>query len=179
MVPRAEIIAIDQGPDLCAAAKQFLGASSLRHNHAKAYSIVFEADFFDNVRLEGINERRQNGPDILVCISYMRLFTSTNQTKVASMWTRLLVPARHSGVIFTAKDHTANYSAPSNSTKHSYGIGSMIVVALDFIALVMSILVLRRQRQRHALQSISEQRVELLNSPTNYRRRSFMLETYD
>ncbi|THW47840.1 hypothetical protein D6D25_04281, partial [Aureobasidium pullulans] len=70
---------------------------------------------------------------------------------------------------------TANYSAPSSSTKHSYGIGSMIGVALGvglplFFALVMSILVLRKERQRHALQSMFEQRLEPMDPPANYRR---------
>lgn len=73
---------------------------------------------------------------------------------------------------------TANYSAPSSSTKHSYGIGSMIGVTLGvglplFFALVMSILVLRKERQRHALQSMFEQRLEPMDPPANYRRRSF------
>lgn len=106
IAPGADIIEIEQGPDLCDAAKRFLNAGSLTNNQAKADSIVIEADFVNGAGLREIVERRQNGvfPDIIVCISCMHLYTTTYQATAAGMWTGLLVLAEGSCVIFTTRD---------------------------------------------------------------------------
>ena len=73
---------------------------------------------------------------------------------------------------------TANYSSPTTQSSHQYGTGSMIGVALGVglplaFALLMALLVLRKERQRFALQNIFEQRMEPMEPPGTYRRRSF------
>ena len=73
---------------------------------------------------------------------------------------------------------TSNYSSPINQSSHQYGIGSMIGVALGVglplaFSLLMALLVLRKERQRFAHQHIFEQRLEPIDTPGNYRRRSF------
>ncbi|KEQ73755.1 hypothetical protein M436DRAFT_63119 [Aureobasidium namibiae CBS 147.97] len=72
----------------------------------------------------------------------------------------------------------SNYSAPANQGSHQYGVGSMIGVALGVglplaFSLLMALLVLRKERQRFALQNIFEQRLEPMDAHGNYRRRSF------
>lgn len=73
---------------------------------------------------------------------------------------------------------TSNYSGSSNENGHQYGAGSMIGVALGIglpltFALVMALLVLRKERQRHALQDEFERSLEPMDAPGKYRRRSF------
>ncbi|KAI5275859.1 hypothetical protein E4T47_01390 [Aureobasidium subglaciale] len=73
---------------------------------------------------------------------------------------------------------TANYTNPSSSSAHHYGPGSMIGVALGVglplaFALVMVVMVLRKERQQYLLQSIFEQRLEPMGTSDSYRRRSF------
>jgi hypothetical protein len=72
----------------------------------------------------------------------------------------------------------SNYSTPTNGSSHQYGVGSMIGLALGVglplaFSLLMALLVLRKERQRFAHQHIFEQRLEPMESPGNYRRRSF------
>jgi hypothetical protein len=72
----------------------------------------------------------------------------------------------------------SNYSTSSRGSSHQYGVGSMVGLALGVglplaFSLLMALLVLRKERQRFAHQHIFEQRMEPMDPPENYRRRSF------
>jgi hypothetical protein len=72
----------------------------------------------------------------------------------------------------------SNYSTSAHESSHQYGVGSMVGLALGVglplaFSLLMALLVLRKERQRFAHQHMFEQRMEPMDPPGNYRRRSF------